>query len=297
MKLVYKVLWIDDNQVFFKNHESVISEHLEDKGFVCDITKYTSISEFEDKEASSEHQKLYDLFLIDLNLDNDDTGDQIINNIRENTLVDIIFYSTVLDNVRKSVSENNIEGVYITSRNKDDFEEKVTDVIDVTIRKVQDVNNLRGLIMAEVAELDRIKKEIIKKFTQNNPDHNELKKYIRDSVFKKFNNDKNTFYHLSANDETYININVEELVDNLIYDSYKKARTVQKIADNEFTLKDYNQDIIKKRNVLAHEKEKIRENGTHFFFYFDGTELEFSENQCIKIRKDIQKYKKIAAKL
>jgi CheY-like chemotaxis protein len=179
MKLVYKILWIDNEQDFFQNHEDIINEYLEDKGFVCDITKYTSISEFEDKEISSEHQKSYDLFLIDLNLDNDDTGDQIINNIRENTLVDIIFYSTVLDSVRKSVSKNNIEGVYITNRNKYDFEEKVTDVIDVTIRKVQDVNNLRGLIMAEVSELDRIKTDIIKKFTQNNSNHNDLKKYIR----------------------------------------------------------------------------------------------------------------------
>ena len=33
-------------------------------------------------------------------------------------------------------------------------------LINVTIKKVQDVNNLRGLIMAEVAELDRIKESM-----------------------------------------------------------------------------------------------------------------------------------------
>lgn len=291
MKLVYKILWIDDNADFFKNHEEVIKVHLEDKGFISEITKYSSVNEFENNETSSEHQKSYDLFLIDLNLDNGDTGDQIINKIRENTLVDIIFYSTVLDSVRQSVSENNIEGVYTTSRNKNDFEEKVEDVIDVTIKKVQDVNNLRGLIMAEVADLDKIKREIIKKYIENNPNHNELKKYIRDKVFESFSDNK--FDHLSATDETYTEIDIKKLVDGLIYDSYKKARTVHKITNDNFILDDYNKDIIKKRNVLAHEKEQIRENGTKFLNYPDGGQLDFSEYNCIKIRKDIQKYRKI----
>jgi len=291
MKLIYKILWIDDREEFFRNHEDYITEHLEEKGFKCKFTKYTSVDEFTKKEVAPEHQKEYDLFLIDLNLDKGNTGNEIIVKIRENTLVDVIFYSTSLESVRKSVNEYNIEGVYTTSRDKNDFEEKVINVIDVTIRKVQDVNNLRGLIMAEVADLDRIKKEIIKKFTQENPDHDDLKIYIRDKVFKNFGNDNKQFDCLLATDDTYVDINVESLVGELIYDSYKKARTVCKISNGKFILKDYHRDIIKKRNVLAHEKEKIRENGTKFLNYPDGAELEFSEEECIKIRKDIQKHK------
>ncbi len=83
------------------------------------------------------------------------------------------------------------------------------------------------------------------------------------------------------------------MVDNLIYDSYKKARTVHKITGDEFTFENYIQDIIRKRNVLAHEKEQIRGNGTQFLKYSDGTPLEFSEDHCVQIRKDIQKYKRI----
>lgn len=295
MNLTYKILWIDDNAVFFKNHEDIIKDHLEDKGFICNITKYTSISEFENKEISSDHQKSYDLFLIDLNLENGDTGDQIIEKIRENTLVDVVFYSTVLQSVREKVNEKNIEGVYVTSRNKDDFEEKVIDVIDVTIKRVQDVNNLRGLIMAEVADLDRIKTNIIKKYIKEYSidENNALKKYIRDSVFKNFSDDKERFDYLSAKDETYKDIDMKQLISDLIYDSYKKARTVHKITEDNFILENYNQEIIKKRNVLAHEKEKNREDGTRFLNYPDGSELEFSEEHCIQIRKDIQKYRDI----
>ncbi len=293
MTLIYKILWIDDRKDFFINHEDFIKDYLDGKGFECEFTKYTSVNEFTKKEAIPEHQKAYDLFLIDLNLDNGDTGDQIIDNIRKNTLVDIIFYSTQLRDVRASVKEHDIEGVYTTGRNKDDFEEKVTDVIDITIRKVQDVNNLRGLIMAEVAELDRIKKEIIKEFTIKNSDHSKLKKYIRNKVFKSFGDNTGQLKYLSAKDKTYIDIDVKVLLDDLIYDSYKKARTVHHISNSEFDLENYKREIIEKRNILAHEKEETRKNGTKFLNYPDGRELEFSEEGCVQIRKDIQKYKQI----
>lgn len=292
MKLNYQILWIDDSETFFKNHENVIIDHLNEKGIKCEIIKCTSVSDFNNKQGNTEHQKKYDLFLIDLNLDHGNTGDEVIEKIRKNTLVDVIFYSTHLKDVRKKINEKNIEGVYATSRDKDDFEEKVLEVIDVTIKKVQDVNNLRGLIIAEVAELDRMKKDIIKQFAQKNPDHNNLKKYIRDKVFGDFSDNIRKFDYLSKDDGSYKNIDIDALIDSLIYDSYKKARTVSKI-NQDLILETYHQEIIKKRNVLAHEKEKKREDGTLFLSYPDGEELNFSEENCIQIRKDIHRYKEI----
>ena len=46
MKLVYKILWIDNETIFFKNHEDLIIEHLKSKGLICEVIKYTSIGEF-----------------------------------------------------------------------------------------------------------------------------------------------------------------------------------------------------------------------------------------------------------
>ena len=303
MTLDYEILWIDDREEFFKNHEDHISDYLSEKGFEPKITKYSNFSQFYDDNNKLSN---YDLFLIDLKLDNNKSGNEIIKKIRDDKiLTDIIFYSTVLKEVMDIVKKNDIEGVYVTSRALDDFEAKVTNVIDVTIKKVQDVNNLRGLIMAEVSELDIIKTDIIKKFITNNPDDDILKKYIKENIFEKDIKEINEYDFLTKNGKSYLNcnsdlyVNLEELLSNFIFDSNKKARTVFKIkklkecTDIDFTVEKYINEILKKRNVFAHEKEQIRDNGIKFLNYPDGNYLEFTEENCIKIRKDIKRYKNI----
>ena len=296
MTLVYKILWIDDNAPFFRNNRNYIIEHLEDKGFDVELTEYNSFQKFIEIGNIETQQREYDLFLIDLNLDHGNTGDQIISQIRTNhVLTDVIFYSTHLRDVRQKIIDNAMEGVYITSRSE--FEDKVTDVIDVTIRKVQDVNNLRGLIMAEVAELDQLKKDIIIKYAEDNS-NNDLKKYIKEKIFSEFKTDSDEVDYLIKDDDSYKSMDLNTFIENPIFDSYKKARTVfkvKKIKCNEinFIFDEYYRDVIKKRNVLAHEKEQSRKNGTKYLNYMDGTPLEFDEEHCIQIRKDIKKYKKV----
>ncbi|WP_321470679.1 hypothetical protein [Halarcobacter sp.] len=303
MTLDYKILWIDNEERFFKNHRAYIIDYIESKGFDANITEYMSFDEFKENEKLVEDQKKYDLFLIDLNLDHGRTGDEIISEIREHVLTDIIFYSTELRDVRLKINENNIEGIYSTSRNPYDFEEKVTDVIDVTIKKVQDVNNLRGLIMAEVSELDRIKKNIIQNFVID-ADSN-FKKYIKEKIFSGIKQDLeslNCLVKVEDSELSYEDIDLSELLNNFFYDTFKKSRTVYKIKKTkcneiDFKHEDYLKDVIAKRNVLAHEEEQVRENGTKYLSYPNGNLLEFNETHCIQIRNDIKKYKKLLVEI
>jgi len=300
MTLDYKILWIDDREDFFKNHEDFIKEHIEDKGFDAQIIKHKSLQEYLENDNEKIEQVKYDLFLIDLNLDNGNTGDEIIEKIRANkVLTDVIFYSTNLADVRKSICDNNIEGVFVTSRNQDDFEEKVTDVIDVTIKKVQDVNNLRGLIMAEVSELDRIKNSIVKKYCEitNNTD-NELKKYIKTDVFSDFKSNLEKYDFLISDDKnSHEQMDLYKFIDDLMYMSNKKSKTVFKIKrlhepirSIDFIHQNYFDEVIKKRNVFAHETEQEDEQGK-YLNYQNGSRLDFTEEHCIQIRKDIKKHK------
>jgi len=302
MTLDYKILWIDDHEDFFRNHEDFIKEHIEEKGFEAQIIKHKSLQDYLEHDNNKIEQIKYDLFLVDLNLDNGHTGNEIIEKIRSNkVLTDIIFYSTNLADVRRSVNDNNIEGVFVTSRNQNDFEEKVTDVIDVTIKKVQDVNNLRGLIMAEVAELDRIKKRIIQKFSKDADA--EFKKYIKDDVFSKIKQeleDLECLVKVEDSECSHDEIDLEKLQKNFFYDSFKKSRTVYKVKNLNvkckeipFVHQDYYENVIKKRNVFAHEEENSRVDGTKYLNYSNGTPLEFNEEHCIQIRKDIKKYKEL----
>ena len=304
MKLEYKILWIEDEPDTVTAKKRIIKRYIEnEKGFTLAIKEVSSYEEFE-ADIGFPSLKEYDLLLVDLDLGEDDEGQQskdgnkIVSRIRdEDIYTEIIFYSSQYDALKSKIQEHFVEGIFTSDRGN--LVTKAQSIIDVTLRKVQDVNNLRGLIMAEVAELDRLKKNIIKKYSSTSLD-NSFKKYIKEDVFEQLKSNVNSYDYLIKDDESYKKMDLESLVDELIYDSAKKARTVYKIKRSvescsavDYNFEDYKKCIVNKRNVLAHEEEKIRDDGTIYLNYTNGDSLDFTEEHCIQIRKDIKKYKGI----
>lgn len=307
MKLKYKILWIEDELDSIERPKNQIQRYLEDEyGFECseDDIVIKDYDEFEEEYIYEENQrkrvkdsiKEFDLLLVDFNLgEEEQTGDKLIDIIRDGIYSEILFYSSELESINKKLNNHFIDGVFTSDR--EHLEDKIKKLINVTIKKVQDVNNLRGLIMAEVAELDRIKKNIIQKF--NKEADSEFKKYIKEDVFSKIKKDLESLSCLVKVEDSecsHDEINLEELQNNFFYDSFKKSRTVNKIKNKKcnhiaFNHEDYRKDVIAKRNVLAHQKEDEDMSGK-FLLYPNGDRLEFTEEHCIKIRKDIKKYKK-----
>ncbi|MCT7616190.1 hypothetical protein N5U05_00370 [Aliarcobacter butzleri] len=253
MKLIYKILWIEDQMNSIRGRKRVISNYIRDeKGFELEINEIQTFEEFK-KTVGFESLKDYDLLLVDLNLDDNESGDgnKIIEEIRNNDIyTEIIFYSSHYEHLIDLLKENRTEGIFTSERNQIDT--KAKKIIDVTLHKVQDVNNLRGLIMAEVAELDRLKKNIIQKF--NKEADSDFKKYIKEDVFSKIKEDLESLKCLVKVEESecsYNEINLEELQNNFFYDSFKKSRTVNKIKSKkckqiDFKHEDYRKDVIAK---------------------------------------------------
>ena len=299
MKLMYKILWIEDQMHSIRGKKRVISNYIEnEKGFELEIKYIETFQQFKD-EIGFDSLKNYDLLLIDLNLDDDECadGNKIIESIRNNNIyTEIIFYSSHYENLLTLLKANIPEGIFTSERKQIDT--KAKKIIDVTLHKIQDVNNLRGLIMAEVAELDRIKKNIIQKF--NKEADSDFKKYIKEDVFSKIKDDLTSLKCLVKvveSEFSHDEINLEELQNNFFYDSFKKSRTENKIKSKkcneiDFKHEDYRKDVIAKRNVLAHQKEEEDSDGK-FLLYPNGNRLEFTEEHCIQIRKDIKKYKNL----
>lgn len=311
MTLEYKILWIDDDPESVESKKLQVKEYIEDeKGFDCKIISIESYKEYVQKYGTGNIND-FDLLIVDFKLDDEEvsqeehSGFDIIQDIRDTKKIytEVIFYSSqygdLIDKIKSP--DGYIEGIFTSTR--DELIIKTQEIVDVLIKKVQDVNNLRGLIMAEVSELDRIKKRIIQKFNKE-ADIN-FKKYIKNKVFSKIRGDLESLKCLVKVEDSECNpdeINLEELQKNFFYDSYKKSRTVYKIKrlkckDIAFTHEDYKKDVIDKRNVLAHEEEKTRESDGIKILKYPKTnkkeDLEFTEEECIKIRKDIKKYKKL----
>lgn len=310
MKLKYKILWIEDDPKSITRPQNQIKKYLEDDyGFECkdedvvikdyDEFKSEFLEEYNGVVRAKDKINEFDLLLVDFNLGEEEhTGDILINLIRESKVYsEILFYSSDYQDLRNKLNNNHfIDGVFTS--NRDELEDKIKRLINVTIKKTQDVNNLRGLIMAEVAELDRIKKNIIQKFSGEAD--SKFKQYIKEDVFSKIREELENLKCLVKVEDSecsHDDINLEELQKNFFYDTSKKSRTVYKIKrkkcnDIEFTHKNYMEDVIDKRNVLAHQKEDEDASGK-FLLYPNGNRLEFTEEECNKIRKDIKKYKKL----
>lgn len=295
MTLEYKILWIDNVDVIYTDHQQTIENHLIDLGFTPLIEKGTDYNAF-DKFKGNLQQ--FDLFLLDYKLDGDKNGNEIIKDIREENYTDVIFYSTLPDEVRQKIYDDKLNGVYYTSRDFEQFEDDVISIIDVTIKKVQDVNNLRGLIMAEVAELDRMKEEIIRKASLKVPNKS-LEKYALKKIKSSGQSCKNS---AQRHIDDISNVTFDLLFEKIGFiDSNKKAMTLgealEKLDITEPVNKDtftqpYIDKILEKRNKFAHIKECDGDDG-------NGNpckvikDIPFTEANCIAIRKEIREYKNI----
>jgi len=300
MKLKYKVLWIEDQMKSIRGKYRIINKYIEDKGFDSDIEHIDSYDKFEN-EIGYDGLKDYDLLLVDLNLDeteeDENDGNKIIANIRgKNIYTEIVFYSSQYEDLQNRLQEHFIEGIFTAERKL--LETKAKNIIDVTLHKVQDINNLRGLIMAEVAELDILKEEIINKAAQK-IDGKSLEKYVLKKIKasgKSCTNQAES--HLSDID----NVLFESLFGKIGFvDSNKKAMVIgealKKLGITEPVCKDtftqpYIDTILTKRNKFAHIKESDINDGNgnsckHI------ADIPFTEEKCIEIRKEIKKYKKV----
>ena len=261
MKLKYKILWIENEEDWVESIEDQIQEYLEDLGF-----------DFEKRLISKEEKNIdyndYDLILMDLNLADQPNGAELISKIRElGAYTDVVFYSAMgIDDLRAKCKEKELEGVYYSGRTPEaSFVKKVKAVIDSTIKKVQDLNNMRGLVMAEVSELDSRMASLIKKyFIEKGNDaktatfKKHLVKDIEKATKKKLTEsekcDKQCTHKWSG-------LTINEIIQDFEFDASRKARAVKLIIDEEkypYDAKngsfseDYRIDMLNMRNQLAH---------------------------------------------
>jgi len=299
MKLEYKILWIEDTPKSIRRDKRQIISYIENLGFECHVEDITNFADFE-QNIGYENTLEYDLLLVDLDLGNQETKDEgnlIIKNIRdEKVYTEIIFYSSQYEELKRKLNNHFIEGIFTSSR--EELKDKVEQIIDVTLHKVQDVNNLRGLIMAEVVELDRLKEQIIIKGSNKISDK-AIEKYTLKKIKESGTSNQNKAKRFLGELE---NVTFESLFQSLGFvDSDKKAKATGEILDklniSEPITKDdfiqpYIDDILGKRNMFAHIEECDREDDNGNICKFIG-DIPFTPEKCIEIRKEIRKYKEL----
>ncbi len=146
MKLNYNILWIDDTPKWVESIEPSLKEHIDELGYRLNIMLEKNGANIVEAIKNPE----LDLIIVDFQLPKV-TGKDLIDTIRKkHVLVEIVFYSQAGNPKDKFATAP--DGVYFTSR--EDAEERITAVIDLTLKKAQDINNIRGLVIAETIDIE-----------------------------------------------------------------------------------------------------------------------------------------------
>jgi hypothetical protein len=295
MRIEYKILWVEDDQSWYDTTKELFTETLDDLGFKLISKRCESIEEVK-TEVKDNNLEEYDLLLVDFTLKNSDTGDIIIDFLRkikdEPILTDVLFYSSAVENVRDSMSKLGLEGVYTADRKE--IESKFEQVVNTTIKKVQEVNNMRGLIMAETSDLDELMYEIIEIMLDS-----DISKKLTTYIQKEIEATLNKISKITLNKETAL---IEKMSDSRVFTSFHRAKGINQIyklkkigIDKFFEV--YNRDIISTRNLFAHVKESYEGSQKVLISSATGKKEVFDEKRCINIRQSLIKYREVLEKI
>jgi hypothetical protein len=286
MNLSYSILWFDDDKNFFDSvPKEPIEETIASWGFLTKIVPVHSADEFNQYAPFDK----FDMIVVDYKI-GDDRGDTFIKSVRDQKVyTEVIFYSTSESSeLWDAIRIKQLEGVFVT--NKRGIEQKVIRVAEQSVRKVLDLENMRGIVMSEVGDLDSLLGEIFVKAMNGISEANQNK------VFERFH-EKVSEQHkqfadvLAAFKESP---SMDGLLD--LCDSDKRWQSFNRVRKHHDLLKgnnfegDYSKEILWPRNCLAHGTPKRKADGT-LLFRHSNKEYLFDEGVSQNLRKKIIEYK------
>jgi|TARA_R110001599_G_scaffold83993_14_gene225804 hypothetical protein len=287
MKLTYSILWFDDREEYL---ESVDIDYIKDEfsklGFDCSIIFVTEANEFWEQSPYQD----FDLILVDYSIDPDKNqyGQDFIKSVRDQeVLTEVIFYSTnEVKDLWEAVKTEKLEGVFIAQKPNEVI--KLLKVAKQSINKVLDLENVRGIVMAEVGNNDEFLALIAKSAFSKLDDAQKIKqvnKYV-DYEKVRYNQCKSTVEGLTNS------TNIDELLE--ILDSTKKWEICVSLSKQVDDLNisergNYQEDVLKKRNFLAHGLPDKLVDGA-LKFKHRGKEYTFDEAESLSLRENLRKY-------
>jgi CheY-like chemotaxis protein len=294
MKIEYKILWLDDNINIFVEDEliSEIESHLTDNGFIPIIETASNAHDFFEKlKQDSDH----DLILTDFHM-SDMNGDLVVEKIRSSEysiMTEILFYTAQADlkDTDRISRVSFLETRQKTSRGShaEIVVEETKKLIDLTVKKFQNIVAMRGMIMHETSDLDERMFSFIDNYIKTNEVDDEFRKLIVDPI-GKFHKEK--FDKFTAHTEKN---NIDKIIsDPVMFSASHRASAIQMILKrHELTcfINEYKDEVISLRNKFAHAKLMTLENGERYFEN-KNENIKFDSDLCKKIRSDLIKHDK-----
>ncbi|KRE71987.1 response regulator [Paenibacillus sp. Soil750] len=291
MGLNYKILWFEDDVEIVEENKKELVELLADYGLKLEILHKDNGMDLE-----SYIDEGFDLILTDLNLNDEDTGDKIIARIRDHSiLTEVLFYSSNVKEINNIIQRHEWVERVSFAVGAGQVQNKIKQLVSLTIKKLQEVNTVRGLVMAETSDLDLKMTELLTDFFDTFSD-SELKK--QELINSTVNNRHDRLEKLKKTQPTDINQFCERLdaADRLNAIVRLINHTDNKLSEKHFnnnkeTLSKYVEEILNIRNALAHAKEFFVDGRKGVKSTVNQVEIFFDDDSCKKIRKDISNHR------
>lgn len=286
MKLTYSILWFDDDKDSFESIDmDSIRDEISTLGFTLNVVPVHNGTEFNTHSPFKE----FDMIIVDFNL-GDERGDTFIDNVRNHDVYsEIIFYSFAdASDLWEAIRIKQLEGVFVT--NKKNIETKVVKVARQSVRKVLDLENMRGIVMSEVGDLDALLEDIFVKAM------NGISADKQQEVFNRFHETTSEQQEKFA--ASLATFQKDPSIEGLLalcdsdkrWQNYNRVRRHHAILNGKKFAGDYSKEILLPRNFLAHGVPERLGDGT-LLFRFNGKEFPFNDQVSQELRTKIIAYK------
>ncbi len=285
MKISYQVLWIEDHLEMVEPQIQGIEDKLKDYGFKFKVDGRESLSEEELQELIKKLERYnpYDMIILDYDLGQQmQTGDNIAFNLRTNLYTDMIFYSGKSpENLRTALFDKGVEGVFTVDRAN--FVDEVWPIIEDQIKRIFDINNMRGVLLDEMSRIDLKLRELYQReFASLDEERRDLQV---NRLRKRIKN-----RHKSI-DKLIEQITIETIADIVLDPLRIDFETVLTRLNSLFKTEGFfgpESDLVAKqklRNKFAHNKSEYnKEKGT---VYLNGFDEEYSFEDFKNIRLEL----------
>ena len=187
MKIKYKALWIEDQFDKVESYIDGIGDRLKDNGFQFDVERKTSLTEEELESLSIKlsHYNPYDMIFFDYDLGKgNQSGAEIAGILRNRIFTDMIFYSGISsEDLRTVLYNTGVEGVFSVHRGN--FLDDAWLIIEDQIKRICDINNMRGVILDEMSRIELKVRQLYRKHYETlNDDNQESQVKVIKSRFK-----------------------------------------------------------------------------------------------------------------
>lgn len=301
MNLEFKLFIIDDNPDGVKQATEVLREYLKDNGFSLQPEYMDFSADLHDRQGVAKGKKC-DLAMVDYNLGSEETGADMAQKLRtEMRYTDIVFYSAQPEvDLLKELADKRVAGVFVATRTQ--LDEALKGVAETIIGKAIDITHMRGIAMASTADMEvRLDNALERIFSP--PELEERLISVRDETFGKIEESneqiRNNFYKYKDNRD------ISKLIGDRMFTFNDKYRIISRLvrrlpeADKDekkaeiAVFQKFVEEVIEKRNKLAHVKEEIVDGKTIFKSAKKKNQITIDDNWMKNYRKDLGRHKDV----